>query len=223
MGGAGRSGNREGKIDRRPARGRDDESHRVAAERFAAAVARVAPSDQISPRPPHERHSFGTGTSERNRDTVEGLARRQVQFRRQPATGIAVGGRGDKTRAHPFDSGVQRRKVDPDFVVEPSARPRKRHRQHPLCSASVVTRANRVVPHRPSYDRFAPAGCQGETAGVSITPAMEQRECPVCGEHMRLQTREQTDRVPGTREVKTRAVREWVCPECDHFEEVEES
>ena len=24
-------------------------------------------------------------------------------------------------------------------------------------------------------------------------------------------------------EVKTKAVREWVCPECDHFEEVEES
>jgi acetone carboxylase gamma subunit len=40
---------------------------------------------------------------------------------------------------------------------------------------------------------------------------------------MRLQTREQIDRVPGTREVKASAVREWVCPECDHFEEVEES
>jgi C4-type Zn-finger protein len=52
---------------------------------------------------------------------------------------------------------------------------------------------------------------------------MEQRECPVCGERMRVQTREQTDRVPGTREVRTRVVREWVCSECDHFEEVEES
>jgi rubredoxin len=52
---------------------------------------------------------------------------------------------------------------------------------------------------------------------------MERRECPVCGEYMRLHTREQTDRVPGTREAKTKVVREWVCPECDHFEEVEES
>ena len=40
---------------------------------------------------------------------------------------------------------------------------------------------------------------------------------------MRLKTREQTDRVPGTREVKVTAVREWVCLECDHFEEIEES
>jgi C4-type Zn-finger protein len=52
---------------------------------------------------------------------------------------------------------------------------------------------------------------------------MEQRECPVCGERMRMRTRQQTDRVPGTREVKTRDIREWTCPECDHFEEIEES
>ena len=52
---------------------------------------------------------------------------------------------------------------------------------------------------------------------------MSERECPVCGERMRVQTREHTDRLPGTREVKTKVVREWVCPECDHFEEAEES
>lgn len=39
---------------------------------------------------------------------------------------------------------------------------------------------------------------------------------------MRLRTRDQTDRVPGTREVNTRSVREWFCPECDHFEEENE-
>jgi hypothetical protein len=33
----------------------------------------------------------------------------------------------------------------------------------------------------------------------------------------------QTDRVPGTRQVKTTSVREWVCPDCDHFEDAEES
>lgn len=45
----------------------------------------------------------------------------------------------------------------------------------------------------------------------------------MCGERMRLHAREQTDRVPGTRETRTKSTREWVCPECDYFEEAEES
>lgn len=49
-----------------------------------------------------------------------------------------------------------------------------------------------------------------------------QKECPLCGENMHLETREQIERVPGTpQEVRTTA-REWVCGECDYFEEVED-
>jgi hypothetical protein len=49
------------------------------------------------------------------------------------------------------------------------------------------------------------------------------KECPMCGEFMRLVTRESVSRLPGTtQEVKT-PVREWVCPECDYFEEAEAS
>ena len=49
----------------------------------------------------------------------------------------------------------------------------------------------------------------------------EAKECPMCGEFMRHETRETVSRVPGTaQEVKT-PVREWVCPECDYFEEDE--
>ena len=48
-----------------------------------------------------------------------------------------------------------------------------------------------------------------------------QKECPMCGEFMRLVQRETVSRVPGTaQEVKT-AVREWICAECDYFEEDE--
>jgi hypothetical protein len=40
---------------------------------------------------------------------------------------------------------------------------------------------------------------------------------------MRLETRETISRVPGTpQEVRT-VTREWVCRECDYFEEAEES
>jgi hypothetical protein len=44
----------------------------------------------------------------------------------------------------------------------------------------------------------------------------------MCGEIMRLRERQLTDRVPGTTQTRTALHREWVCPECDYFEEVEE-
>ena len=51
---------------------------------------------------------------------------------------------------------------------------------------------------------------------------MEVRECPLCGEMMRLHERETHDRVPGSTQTKKVRFSEWVCPECDYFEEVEE-
>ena len=36
---------------------------------------------------------------------------------------------------------------------------------------------------------------------------------------MRLKEREVQDRVPGQSQLTSRALREWVCPECDYFEE----
>jgi C4-type Zn-finger protein len=49
------------------------------------------------------------------------------------------------------------------------------------------------------------------------------KECPLCGETMHLTLRELSDRVPGTGQTSTRTVREWVCPECDYWEEAEGS
>lgn len=48
------------------------------------------------------------------------------------------------------------------------------------------------------------------------------KECPLCTERMRLETRETITRVPGTAQVVRRVVREWVCRECDYFEEAED-
>lgn len=39
---------------------------------------------------------------------------------------------------------------------------------------------------------------------------------------MRLCDREVTERLPGTAQSRTTQFREWVCPECDYFEEAEE-
>jgi hypothetical protein len=50
----------------------------------------------------------------------------------------------------------------------------------------------------------------------------ETRECPLCGERMRKKEFETAEKIPGTAEVKRLRVCEWVCPECEYFEEVEE-
>jgi hypothetical protein len=47
------------------------------------------------------------------------------------------------------------------------------------------------------------------------------KECPLCGESMRRKDMELVDIVPGTTEAKKRKVSEWVCPECEYFEEIE--
>ncbi len=44
----------------------------------------------------------------------------------------------------------------------------------------------------------------------------------MCGERMHRKKRELVDLVPGTLEAARRMVTEWVCPECDYFEESEE-
>ncbi len=42
----------------------------------------------------------------------------------------------------------------------------------------------------------------------------------MCGESMRRQARVVSIRIPGTNEVREHQVDEWVCRECDYFEEV---
>ena len=49
-----------------------------------------------------------------------------------------------------------------------------------------------------------------------------QKDCPLCGELMRLRATTRVVRIPGNPEAKTQVVQEWVCPECDYFEEAEE-
>lgn len=41
----------------------------------------------------------------------------------------------------------------------------------------------------------------------------------MCGETMRLDTIERREHVPGITDPQPRIVREWICPECDYFEE----
>ncbi|MDO8630551.1 MAG: hypothetical protein Q7R41_08655 [Phycisphaerales bacterium] len=47
------------------------------------------------------------------------------------------------------------------------------------------------------------------------------RECPLCGGTMRLTEKETVVRVPGNPTPSTTRSREWVCPDCDYFEEAD--
>ena len=47
------------------------------------------------------------------------------------------------------------------------------------------------------------------------------KECPLCGEAMRLHVREVRDVMPGHGQSAARVIREWICAECDYFEEAE--
>lgn len=48
------------------------------------------------------------------------------------------------------------------------------------------------------------------------------KECPLCGERMKVKQRKEVAYVPGTSEAKSTEIREWICPDCDYYEEVEE-
>jgi len=48
------------------------------------------------------------------------------------------------------------------------------------------------------------------------------RESPLCGETMHLRVTQNVMHVRGERTTTIKPGREWVCPECDHFEEAEE-
>jgi len=48
------------------------------------------------------------------------------------------------------------------------------------------------------------------------------KECPLCGGTMHMRESESIVRVPGNPSATQRTAREWLCPDCDYYEEVEE-
>jgi len=48
------------------------------------------------------------------------------------------------------------------------------------------------------------------------------KECPLCTERMQPHTVVHTQRIPGTTQQISRESREWRCPECDYFEELDD-
>ena len=51
---------------------------------------------------------------------------------------------------------------------------------------------------------------------------MADKECPLCGGTMQMKERLETTYTPGNPKPTQKKVREWVCPDCDNFEEADE-
>jgi hypothetical protein len=51
---------------------------------------------------------------------------------------------------------------------------------------------------------------------------MPDKECPLCGAVMHLRRSETMVQIPGNPGPTARVSTEWMCPDCDYFEEVEE-
>jgi YgiT-type zinc finger domain-containing protein len=49
----------------------------------------------------------------------------------------------------------------------------------------------------------------------------EVRDCPLCGGSMQLKVTTHIVRLPGNPKDTTSNTAEWVCPDCDYFEEAE--
>jgi hypothetical protein len=81
------------------------------------------------------------------RHAVECFTWREMELRRQMAAAIVFDRRRDKPFAHPLHCSVQRWKIDRHLIGEPHIAAGHRHGQHAPGGTSIITRANRVVPH----------------------------------------------------------------------------
>jgi len=48
------------------------------------------------------------------------------------------------------------------------------------------------------------------------------QECPLCGGTMIVRESESVTRIPGNPSATLHVTKEWVCPDCEYFEEVDE-
>jgi hypothetical protein len=69
--------------------------------------------------------------------------------------------------------------------------------------------------NRPANRRPGTAGRRARR----LIEFLEMKECPLCGESMRLHVRDVRDH-PGV-DSAVKRLSEWICPECDYFEEAE--
>jgi hypothetical protein len=173
---------------------------------------------------------------ERHNQALARFQNGQPQFRRKH---IAADPFTEKFVANAFDDVIDRWKVDPDFIGEalfghtrsPNGVP---HQGQRMMAEGARSHEN-TLHDRSRVSRLSRRGTDGSLRMTSVTafaPAVfgvtrrgymaGERDCPLCGTAMRLKESDNVVRIPGNPQLSSKRTREWVCPECDYFEEAEE-
>ena len=85
--------------------------------------------------------------------------------------------------------------------------------------ATIGARPTQVKERGPRGNRPETGTRPRPAGGRQADRIPKMKECPLCGESMRLHVREVRDR-PGV-DSAVKRLSEWICPECDYFEEAE--
>lgn len=130
----------------------------------------------------------------------------------------------DECVAHALHGDGERGKIDPRLVRETGAAGIGRVSREAIDTWKGGRRHDAL---RTPNDRERERGCQGSRGAWSrgtdepMIRWIMTKECPMCSEIMRMRLAERVDSIPGTQETVKREYREWTCPECDYFEDVE--
>lgn len=173
---------------------------------------------------------------ERHDETLARLENGQAQF---GGKHIAADAFAEKFVANALDHVIDRRKVDRDFVGEALLGHTRRSHGVPRHGQRAMTEGARLhentLHDRSRVSRLSRRHTDGSLRmnGLATCPVAVpgfarhevmagDRECPLCGTAMRLKESDQVVRIPGNPQLSSKRTREWVCPECDYFEEAEE-
>jgi len=192
------------KVKSRPvenARG-DCDAQAVRYERVAAATTGPARLGPGLPAPSALRTRRAQQHHHRHHRPSVGFVRRQADFRFH-SLGPLAGGVRQEGPAHTSNQMGDRRKIDRDLVCEAVVLAFHSH-------AGLTIGAR----HAPCQDTQNACIVRGDMA--------DERECPMCGGTMRLKRAESTVQIPGNPRPIKRTSTEWVCPECEYFEEADE-
>ena len=153
------------------------------------------------------------GDVNRHDRTAARIAPRQPEF---GGHGFGAGPVPEKPIARPLDEIRGRREVDRRLVGEASVAGLERIGPADLKHVVILHSSDCG-----SQPRDGSMACQESATDDRVAAVPEVRECPMCGGTMRLRRTETVVQIPGNPHGTTQASREWVCPDCDYFEEAD--